>query len=607
MSPPEHDRLPIRMLHDRVLVSMDGDAGERRSTSGHRHPRDRRRRPQAAWAGVVAVGQHVRQVQVGDRVLYDPEDRAEVELQGAPTCCCASATSTPWPRPGSRTARPACTCDVPPPRLAATARRNSRYTPLAADGPLPADMLRAVPAIRRDPLAYLEDVVRIHGDLVAFPMPRTPVLLVNTPDGARRVLQDNHRGYGKRTVQYAALGLVTGQGLLTADGDVWRRRRRIAQPAFHHGRLEAVAEQAAVAGVALRRTWTAAPGSVVDVDRAALRTMLEVVGRTLFAADLAADGERVVEAVDAALQAVVVRARSPLPAVLPGWLPTPSQRRLRRAVATLDDACLGVVRRRRAAGLDDADDDVLALLLRAADAEGGLDEREVRDELVTLVIAGHETVASCLTWALLLLARHPEAQHRLAAELDALPADRPARLGRPARPAVHPGGRRRGPAALPARLGDHAGARSTTTSWTASRSPRGRWSSSARGSCTGGPRPGRSRCASTPTVSPAPAPGPAPAAVPARRLRAVRRRAPVVHRPRRRARAGRADPGRPAARAAGRAAGPGRPRARRRPRDAAPPRRPAAAPGSRADRTAHAGPVGVVRASTRAGRPSARC
>src|SRR4051794_9146231 len=211
------------------------------------------------------------------------------------------------------------------------ARCNSRYTPIPADGPLPADMLRAVPAIRRDPLGYLEDVVRIHGDLVAFPMPRTPVLLVNTPEGARRVLQDNHRGYGKRTVQYAALGLVTGQGLLTADGDAWRRRRRIAQPAFHHGRLEAVAEQAAAAGTALRRTWSAAPGAVVDVDRAALRTMLEVVGRTLFAADLAADGERVVEAVDAALQAGRVPGRSPPPGGPPRRGPAPPPPRFRPA------------------------------------------------------------------------------------------------------------------------------------------------------------------------------------------------------------------------------------------------------------------------------------
>ncbi len=80
----EHERLPIRMLHDRVLVSMDGDAGERRSSSGIVIPATAAVGRRLAWAGVVAVGQHVRQVQVGDRVLYDPEDRAEVELQGAP-------------------------------------------------------------------------------------------------------------------------------------------------------------------------------------------------------------------------------------------------------------------------------------------------------------------------------------------------------------------------------------------------------------------------------------------------------------------------------------------------------------------------------------------
>jgi chaperonin GroES len=80
----DHERLPIRMLHDRVLVSMDGDAGERRSSSGIVIPATAAVGRRLSWAGVVAVGQHVRQVQVGDRVLYDPEDRAEVELQGAP-------------------------------------------------------------------------------------------------------------------------------------------------------------------------------------------------------------------------------------------------------------------------------------------------------------------------------------------------------------------------------------------------------------------------------------------------------------------------------------------------------------------------------------------
>lgn len=293
-------------------------------------------------------------------------------------------------------------------------RRNRRYTPLDADGPLPADMVRAVPAIRRDPLAWLERTVERYGDMVAFPMPRSAVLLVNDPDGARQVLVEHARDFGKATIQYGALSAVTGEGLLTADGDTWRHRRRIAQPAFHHGALHAVADQASAAAAALRTRWDAAPGGVLDADEAALRTMLEVVGHTLFAADLGPVGERVVAAVDAALLAVILRARSPLPS---SW-PTPSAIRLRRAVHTLDEVCLDVVRRRRAAGVGDGDTDVLALLLRSAGPQGALSDRQVRDELVTLVIAGHETVASCLTWTLHLLAGHPDVQDRVAAELD---------------------------------------------------------------------------------------------------------------------------------------------------------------------------------------------
>ena len=304
-------------------------------------------------------------------------------------------------------------------------RRNARYTPLAVDGPLPADMVRAVPAIRRDPLGYLRGVTDRYGDLVAFPMPRTPVLLVNDPAGAARVLRDNHRAWGKATLQYRALSAVTGAGLLTADGDAWRHRRRLAQPAFRHGALDGVAEQSVAAAEALRATWEAAgPDVPVDADAAALRAMLAVVGRTLFAADLAPEADRVVGAVDAALHAVVRRSASPLALGPLGRLPTPSRRRLRRAVATLDDVAAEVVAHRRATlaaggSGDGPDGDVLALLLRAADA-GDLTAREVRDELVTLVIAGHETVASSLTWTLHLLAAHPVVQRDLHAELDAV-------------------------------------------------------------------------------------------------------------------------------------------------------------------------------------------
>jgi cytochrome P450 len=311
-----------------------------------------------------------------------------------------------------------------------TARRNARYTPLDVDGPLPWHMVAAVPAIRRDPLAFLQRTVARYGDLVAFPMPRTPVLLVNDPDAVRRVLVENPRAWSKATVQYGALSAVTGSGLLTSDGEEWRRRRRIAQPAFHHGTLDVVAQQSVAAGRRVAGHWRralaevparAGAGAVVDVDAACLRATLEVVGRTLFDADLAADGERVVAAVHEALEVVVARARLPRPA----WLPLPSHRRLARAVATLDETCARVVRARRARGLADDATDLLALLLRSADAEsesesehGGLTDQQVRDELVTLVIAGHETVATALAWACQLLAEHPDVQAAVHAELD---------------------------------------------------------------------------------------------------------------------------------------------------------------------------------------------
>jgi len=303
-------------------------------------------------------------------------------------------------------------------------RRNARYTPLAADGPLPWDMIRAVPAIRRDVLAFLQATVARHGDVVAFPMPGRAVLLVNDPGGVRRVLQDNHRAYGKATVQYTSLCLVTGSGLLTSDGEVWREHRRTVQPAFHHGRLSAIAEQAVAGADLLRQAWDdAAPGASVDADAACNSAMLDVVGRTLFGTDLADVGEQVVHAVDVALRAVIADAQLPLPA----WVPTPGRHRLAGALRTLDRVSSRIVAGRRAGdlGADDAGAgaDLLALLLAAA-GEGALTDREVRDEIVTMVIAGHETVASSLTWTLHLLAGEPDVQRRLHVELDAVLAGR---------------------------------------------------------------------------------------------------------------------------------------------------------------------------------------
>jgi len=300
----------------------------------------------------------------------------------------------------------------------APGRRNERFTVVAADGPLPWDMVRAVPSIMRNALLFLERTAERYGDVVALPMNGRPAVLVNGPAGVRRVLQDNHRGYGKATVQYTSLALVTGAGLLTTDGEVWRSHRRALQPAFHRDTLSHVAAESVRAAQLVRQEWDAAPGGVVDVDEVLMRATLHVVGRTLFGADLvdggAAEGHRLVAAVHSSLAVVMRRATQPWTA--PPGIPTPTARRLAKARVTLDQACESMVRARRADGGDGAD--VLGLLLAS-----GMTDTEVRDELVTLVIAGHETVASSLTWTLRLLAEHPAVVDRVHAELDAVLLD----------------------------------------------------------------------------------------------------------------------------------------------------------------------------------------
>jgi cytochrome P450 len=299
-----------------------------------------------------------------------------------------------------------------------TARPNARYTLLDADGPLPLDMIRSIPAISRDPLAWLERTVAQYGDLVALPMPRTPVLLVNTPEAARHVLQANHRNYTKATIQYGALSAVTGQGLLTCDGPVWRQHRRVVQPAFHPTAFPGLAETTLKAASAAGH-WDGPPcgpdgGQLVDVDGASMRVMLDVVTSCLFSEAAGPDGEGLIKAVDAALHAVVARARSPLAGPL-AQLPTPARRRQRLAVQTLDQACRKLVARRRSARASRPD--LLGLLLQAQD-DGVLSEAEVRDELVTLIIAGYETVASSLAWTLHLIAGSKAVQEQIHAELD---------------------------------------------------------------------------------------------------------------------------------------------------------------------------------------------
>ena len=291
-----------------------------------------------------------------------------------------------------------------------------RSMPVTAPGPSGGVMLRSVGAIRRDPLSFLARVRAEYGDLVQFPIPTPATYLVSEPEAVRRVLVTNARGYGKRTAQYASLSLVTGDGLLTADTEAWRHQRPLVQPAFHRSALDLVAVHVGEAVDRLVERWQWVDGHVVDVDAAMMRLALEVVGASLFGSDLSGDAERLATATLDALHVVVKKARNPLP--LPLSVPTPTNVVLRRAVAELDAAVDAMLTERstRPLGEGEPPRDMLDLLLAAYDDGSPTARRHLRDQVVTFIVAGHETVASALTWAWHLLGTHPEALACLRAE-----------------------------------------------------------------------------------------------------------------------------------------------------------------------------------------------
>lgn len=287
---------------------------------------------------------------------------------------------------------------------------------IGAPGPTTRQMMTGFRSIRADPLRFLCRARERYGDLVAFPVPGPPALLVSDPADVRRVLQTGARNWSKDTVQYRALGRVTGPGLLASAEPNWLEHRRLAAPAFHHQRIHQLAGDVAAA---TDRTLNAHVGDrrqahTVDVADLCLRIALDVVGDVILSTDLSGHAHRLLEATSAAARLVVRVGQS----ILPERVPSALNRRLTSARRTLDGLCAQLIDARRAAGSHG--DDLLGLLL-----EGGLSDQEIRDELVTMIIAGHETTAAALAWTLMLLAWDQPAQDRMRAELCALPGPVP--------------------------------------------------------------------------------------------------------------------------------------------------------------------------------------
>ena len=265
----------------------------------------------------------------------------------------------------------------------------------------------ALYAMRRDPLAFFTQLAREHGDIVRFKLgdDAQDVYFLNHPDYIREVLITQDRNFTK-WFAVDRIKEVLGQGLFVSEGDLHAAQRRLSQPAFHHARIASYADQMVLQAVRLRERWQA--GDVVDVCREMNGLAMMIVASTLFGADVAADAEEV----DSALSEILEQFERSI-------LPPADRKDFESALARLDSVVYGMIKQRRATGIDRGD--LLSGFLLAEDwnKDGTrMSDLHVRDEMMTLFLAGHETSANAMAWSWYLLSQHPEVETEFHNEVD---------------------------------------------------------------------------------------------------------------------------------------------------------------------------------------------
>jgi cytochrome P450 len=293
-----------------------------------------------------------------------------------------------------------------------------------ASGPRGQLLVGNVPDFVKSPLEFLMSAWRDFGDVIRLEMGPRLVYVVVHPDHAKHVFTDNARNYG-RAQGIDVFKELLGDGLLTMDGEPWRRHRRIIQPAFHQKALGALADTMIAIAVRAIEQWKAAgkDATPIDIGQRMSELTLRVAGATLLGADLEGDAAGVVTAAKNALSFMNDRVNSIVK--LPIAIPTAANVRFQKAKAELDRVVYGAIEERRG-GKAAERPDVLQLLLDAKDPEtgSGLDDDEVRDEALTMLGAGTDTSAATLTWVAHFLSTHAAVLHRLRQEVDEVLGDR---------------------------------------------------------------------------------------------------------------------------------------------------------------------------------------
>ena len=289
-------------------------------------------------------------------------------------------------------------------------------TPMTMHQPLPLPggkpLVGVLPQLQENPLEVMERATLKYGPVTHLPLPTLEGYVLGTPSLVNHVLVTNSKNYVKQTRGYDMLRMVLGNGLVTSEGEFWKRQRRIAQPAFHRERLAAFGQVMTRAASEMVDGWEL--GKPFDFASEMMRCTLRVVGETLLSADVTKQADHVGQALTVALEHLIHRTLHPLSA--PEWVPTPTNLRFKRSLEELDSVVLGLIAERRAGG--GPKNDLLAMLMESRDPETGegMTDEQLRDEVMTIFLAGHETTANNLAWTMALIGRSPEVERRLLAE-----------------------------------------------------------------------------------------------------------------------------------------------------------------------------------------------
>jgi cytochrome P450 len=279
---------------------------------------------------------------------------------------------------------------------------------------------RFLRVMQRDPIPFLNGLAREYGDAVSFRIGPQLLAFFNHPDLVKELLVTHHRSFHKSLVMQRTK-VILGEGLLTSEEEFHKRQRRLAQPAFHRERIARYAEVMVERAAAMRERWR--DGAVVDIHHEMMRLTLSVVAKTLFDAEVEGEEDEIGTALTNLIDLFPLLMNPFSPTLLK--LPLPSTIRFRGAIKRLDRTIYGIIEERRASGEDRGD--LLSMLLLAQDEEGdggGMSDVQLRDEAMTIFLAGHETTANALAWTFYLLAQHPDVAQQLSRVLDEILGDR---------------------------------------------------------------------------------------------------------------------------------------------------------------------------------------